>query len=119
MLTAFILASLVGNFVSIQFPFAMIPGAGKPAQVNIVTMLVQMVAMFTCPFFTIPGALFFGIEWSLNYFLSITYLPVFAVFSILELWLVYKLYRYALQRQGNFLQMRETKILELLTANSE
>ncbi len=119
MLTAFILASLVGNFVSIQFPFAMIPGAGKPAQVNIVTMLVQMVAMFTCPLFTIPGALFFGIEWSLKYFLSITYLPVFAMLSILELWLVYKLYLYALQRQGHFLQMRETRILELLTANSE
>ena len=47
----------------IQFPFAMVPGTGKPAQVNVVTMLVQMMVMFSCPLFIIPGALFFGIEW--------------------------------------------------------
>jgi hypothetical protein len=67
----------------------------------------------------IPGVLFFGAEWSLRYFFSISYLPVFATFSVIELWLVLKLYFYVLQRQGRLLQLRETRILELLTANSE
>ena len=119
MLIAFTMASIVGNWVSIQFPIAIIPGSGKPVQVNVVTMLVQMVVMMSCPLFIFPGALFFGIEWALRYFLSIGYLPVYAVLSIIELWLVCKLYLYVLQRQGRLLQMRETRILELLTANSE
>jgi hypothetical protein len=119
MLIAFLMSSIVGNWVSIQFPFAMIPGAGKPVQVNVVTMLVQMAVMFAGPAVIIPGALFFGIEWSLNYFMSIAYLPVFFVLSVIELWLVQKLYRYVLNRQGRLLQMRETRILEILTANSE
>ena len=55
----------------------------------------------------------------LRYFFSIAYIPVFAVFSIIELWFVCKFYRYVLQRQGRLLQMRETRILEQLTANSE
>ena len=119
MLIAFIMTSIVGNWVSIQFPFAMVPGVGKPAQVNMVTVLVQMMVMFSCPLFIIPGALFFGIEWSLGYFFSIAYLPVFALLSVIELWLVYNLYRFVLQRQGRMLQLRETRILELLTGHSE
>ena len=78
-----------------------------------------MMVMFSCPLFIIPGALFFGIEWSLGYFFSIAYLPVFALLSVIELWLVYNLYRFVLQRQGRMLQLRETRILELLTAHSE
>ena len=119
MLIAFFMSCIVGNWVSIQFPFAMVPGTGKPAQVNVVTMLVQMMIMFTCPLFIIPGVLFFGIEWSLGYFFTIGYLPIFALLSVVELWLMFNLYRYVLQRQGRMLQLRETRILELLTANAE
>jgi membrane protein YdbS with pleckstrin-like domain len=119
MLIAFMMVCIVGNWVSIQFPIAMVPGTGKPAQVNMVTMLVQMVVTFCCPVFIIPGVLFFGIEWSLNYFFSVAFLPVFALLSLVELWLVYKMYRHVLERQGRLLQSRETRILELLTAHSE
>ena len=119
MMIAFLLASLVGNYISIQFPFAMTPGAAKPAQVNVLTILVQMVVMFCCPMLIVPGVLFFGIEWTLRHFFAIHYLPVFAVLSAIELWLVCKLYMFLLQRQGRLLQSRETRILELLTANSE
>lgn len=119
MLISFTMASVVGNWVSIQFPFAMVPGTGKPAQLSLVTMLVQMLAMLTSPLYLVPGILFYGIEWALRYFFSIEYLPIFALMSVIELWLVYKLYSYVLIRQGNLLQIRETRILEILTANSE
>ena len=113
------MSSMLGNWVSIQFPIAMNPGTGKPAQVNMVTMLVQMVVMFACPLFIAPGVLFFGIDWALGHFFSIRFVPAFAVLSIVELWLVSKLYVYVLERQGRLLQRRETKMLELLTANAE
>lgn len=113
------LSSMVGNWVSIQFPIPMNPGTSKPAQVNLVTMLVQMVVMMVCPLFIFPGALFFGIDWVLAYFFSIRYIPAFAILSLVELWLVFKLYLYVLERQGRLLQLRETKILEILTANAE
>jgi hypothetical protein len=116
---AFTLASLAGNWVSIQFPIAMNPGTGKPAQVNFVTVLVQMAVTILSPMFIIPGVLFFGAEWALGHFFSINYLPVFATFSVIELWLVLKLYFHVLKFQGRLLQLRETRILETLTANSE
>ncbi|MDX1930427.1 MAG: hypothetical protein SFV81_28140 [Pirellulaceae bacterium] len=118
-LIALSFSSMIGNWVSIQFPIPMNPGTGKPAQVNLVTIFVQMVVMMVCPLFLFPGTIFFGIEWALAHFFSIRYLPVFALLSIIELWLVFKLYLYVLERQGRLLQLRETKILELLTANAE
>ncbi len=119
MLIALIFASLAGNWVSIQFPIAMAPGTAKPVQVNLVTMLVQMVVMMACPVFVLPGAAFFGIEWVLSNYFSIRFLPVSAVLSIIELWLVGALYLHVIQSQGQLLQSRETRILELLTANAE
>lgn len=119
LLISFFLASLSGNWVSIQFPIAMAAGTGKPVQVNLVTMLVQMVVIMAGPIFLFPAALFFGIEWALWHFFSIGYLPVFALLSVIELWLVYRFYLYVLRLQGRLLQRRETQILEILTANAE
>jgi ABC-2 type transport system permease protein len=68
MLISLLVSSIAGNWVSIQFPIAMIPGAGKPAQVNLVTMLVQMVVMMACPLYLIPGVLLFGIDWAIGHF---------------------------------------------------
>ena len=115
----YLLACLVGNWVSIYFPIAMSPGAGKPVQVNLVTMLVQMAVLMLCPLFIVPGLIFCAMEWAAARYLSISFLPIYAVLSIVELWLAIKVYQYVLERQGRMLQQRETKILEVLTVNTE
>lgn len=115
----FVLASLAGNWVSIYFPIAMRPGVGKPVQVNLLTMLVQIVVILGCPLFLVPGLVFYAIEWAIRQYFEIRFLPLYATLSAIELWLALKTYRYALERQGSMLQKRETKILEVLTGNVE
>jgi len=116
---AFMFACLAGNWVSIYFPIAMSPGAGKPVQVNLLTMVVQMVVLMSCPLFIVPGLVFYAIEWAVSRFFEITFLPIYTILSAIELWLALKIYRYALKRQGSMLQKQETKILEVLTVNVE
>ena len=97
----------------------MVPGSGKPVQVNFKIVLVGMVVSVFSPFVILPGVLFLGAEWVLGYFYSIDFVPVFLILSIVELGIIYRIYLYVLQQQGQLLQIRETKILEVLTAYSE
>ena len=117
--TTFLLACLAGNWVSICFPIAMVPGAGKPVQVNWATMLVQMLVIMSCPLFVAPALVFVTIEWAIKTYFQLSFIPIYAVLSAVELWLVIVAYRYAITRQGTLLQSRETKILEVLTVPTE
>ena len=52
----------------------MSPGAGKPVQVNLVTMLVQMAVLMLCPLFIVPGLLFCAMEWAAGA-ISVDFVP--------------------------------------------
>ncbi len=119
MVIAFLLACLAGNWTSIYFPIAMVPGAGKPVQVNFLTMVVQMVVVLGAPLVVAPGCVFVTIEWATKQYFKLTIFPAYAVLSFIEMCLVLSAYRYALSRQGSMLQSRETKILEILTTTAE
>lgn len=119
MLIAFWAASLIGNIVSLYFPFAMTHGTGKPVQVNLIMVIARMVAMFVGPLVVLPGLLLYGIEWGVNYYFPAAVVPIFFLLSLLELWLATLLYRYLIAKQGELLQERETRILEVLGMHSE
>ncbi len=116
---AFLLACLAGNWTSIYFPIAMVPGAGKPVQVSFATMIVQMLVVMSCPLVVAPGCVFFALEWAIKQYFHLTIFPAYAVLSFIEMCFVLSAYRYALPRQGAMLHSRETKILEVLTTTAE
>ncbi len=119
MLITFFCASTIGNWVSLFFPFAVTPGTGKPVQVNFTMVLAQLVAMFLGPIVVLPGLLLYGIEWSLSGVTYISEVPLFLLFSMLEMAIVIWGYLYLLRSQGEILQAHETRILERLAANNE
>ncbi len=116
---AFLFTCIVGNWVSMYFPFSMSPNSGKPVQINLTTVLIQMLAMFLSPIVVAPAFVFYGIQWGLTQWFSIPALPILFLLSAIELLVAVKLYTFCIKRQGIMLQRRETQILEAVTAAIE
>jgi len=110
---------VMGNFVSIQAPVAMMFGSMKPAQPKIGTMLLHVLSMLISPLTLWPCAIAYGIEIFLDMGLNIEWLPFYLLFAIAYAVLVVWAYSRILKAQGRFLQSREQRVLELVVAKNE
>ena len=110
---------VMGNFVSTQAPVAMMFGSMKPMQPKIGTILLQILFMLLSPLTLLPCAIAYGIEIVLGMWLNIGWLPFYLLFAIAYAVLVVWAYSKILKSQGQFLQSREQKILEIVVAKNE
>jgi hypothetical protein len=95
------------------------PGSGQPASHQGIRVLFQIVFMLVVPaligFTLIPlgvEALFALMKWTV-------WFPTFLVLSMVQVAVMLWLYRIALKCQGDFLQRREQKILEIVSLKAE
>jgi ABC-2 type transport system permease protein len=109
---------LIGNIVSIMAPVAMAVGSAKPVAPKFMNILIQMVGMFVSPVLLLPAMVSCGAEVASNYFFEFQ-IPIYLVTSLIQLPIGIWIYRKAIDFQGNMLQFREQKILEIVSAIKE
>jgi hypothetical protein len=112
---SYLLFCLLGNAGSILAPMAIASGSLKPAQPNLWPVLVQMFFVMFAPISLLPAIAALGAETILTQTTSVRGLPIYLAFSLLEAGLVIWIYRAILETQGDWLQRREPRILEILS----
>jgi hypothetical protein len=115
----FLLFCLVGNLVSIVAPSPLSAGSFKPKRIRLSTFLIQFAIIFVLPVIALPAVFAWGVELAIRVGFPDTIVPWYLLISAGQLAMVAWLYRRALPRQGQLLQKREKKILEVVTSAAE
>jgi ABC-2 type transport system permease protein len=118
-ISMYLLFCLLANFLSIFTPMAVAAGSLKPAKTSLIPILVQMFFLSLLPLVLAPTLLPLGIEFALEALEWVQGMPVCLVLSVFECAVVVGLYRLILSWQGNLLQAREQRILEVVTTKAE
>ena len=119
MIPMYLVFCLIGNMLSIIAPMPTSAGSMKPVKPKATTILIHMLFVFTFPVGLAPTLIPLGIEFLLSLSQTMPWFPVYMVLAIVECALVLWLYPMALKSQGEFLQRRERRILEIVTARTE
>jgi len=118
-ITMYLLFSLFSNFVAILNPTAIAAGSMRPAvRPTFKTLLFGMISLFLFPLAVAPAMIPLALEFVLHWFGKYTSVPIFLIFSIVEAIGMFFLYSIVLKSQGQLLQSRELKILEVVTART-
>jgi hypothetical protein len=119
MVTMFLLFCLFSNFVSILNPTATTAGSLKPSvKPSGKTILFGLLTMALFPFALAPSMLPLGLEIGLHWLGWFPGIPIALLFSLGEVLAVGYLYSWTLDRQGELLQSRELRILDVVSARA-
>ena len=119
MVTMFLLFCLFSNFTSILNPIATAAGSMKPAvKPTGKTMLFGLLTLAIFPFALAPSMFPLGLEMGLHWLGWLPGIPISLLVSLAEVLSVGLLYSWGLGRQGELLQSRELKILEIVSARA-
>jgi hypothetical protein len=119
MIPMYLVFCLIGNMLSIIAPMPTASGSMKPVKPKAVTILIHVLFVFIFPLGLAPTLIPLGIEFLLSLSQTLPWFPVYMVLAIVECALVLWLYPLALKSQGEFLQRRERRILEIVTTKTE
>jgi hypothetical protein len=115
----YLIFCLLANLLSILAPMPITAGTMRPVNPKAIPILLQIVFIFLFPIFLTPTLLPLGIELGLNALGYAKGLPVCLVLTLAEFVTVALLYHLGLIVEGNLLQAREKKILEIVTPKVE
>lgn len=119
LVASFLVFCAVGNLSSILAPYAMAPGALKPANPKGLTILWSMLFAFLFPVISVVTVIPLAIDLLLQWLEWNVFVPVDLVLAVAELAVIAFAYRHLLAWQGGLLARRETRILELVTTKDE
>ena len=119
MIAMYLVFCLIGNMLSIIAPMPTAAGSMKPVKPKAATILIHVLFVFIFPLALAPTLIPLGIEFLLSISQTLPWFPVYMVLAIGECALVLWLYPLALKSQGEFLERRERRILEVVTTRSE
>jgi hypothetical protein len=115
----YLLYCLVANILSILAPMRIAPGSFQPAKPRGLVILLQLIFMFLCPpvlaLTLVPFLIELGAEamgWRHG-------IPIDLLLSLLECALIIFIYGVFLGLQGDWLQAREQRILQIVTTRAE
>jgi hypothetical protein len=115
----YLLFCLPGNLLAILAPMPIAAGSLKPVNVKLLPILLQMVFLFVLPLILIPTLIPWGVEALLVYLGMDERVPVRLLLTLAEVVVVAGLYYLVLGWEGQLLQAREQKILEVVAARDE
>jgi hypothetical protein len=118
-ISMFLLFCLVANCLSIFAPMAVAAGSLRPVQTKVIPVLIQLFFMSLYPLALAPTLLPLGIEFALETLEWVHRMPVCLVLTVAECAAIVWVYRLVLKWQGNLLQAREQRILEIVTTKVE
>jgi ABC-2 type transport system permease protein len=118
-LSMHLLYCLLANLLSIFAPMHIAPGSFKPTSPKLIPQLFQVFFLFLLPFVLMPALLPLGVELLVEWLGGVRGLPICLALSLVECLAVVFFYRLVLPWQGRLLQVREQRILELVTTKAE
>jgi len=116
---AFLLFSLVGNYVSVIAPYRIAAGSLKPTKTNAKTTLLIFLLHLLFPLALIPVCIPPTLELLCARFGWLPAIPLNLSGSLILLIIMVLLYRISLQGLGALLQQREKEILKAVTQEVE
>jgi len=119
MISVYLLFCLLANSLSILAPSPIAAGTLRPTNIRLVTVLLQMSLVFLLPLVIGPTVLPIGLQLLLDWVGWWRGVPVGLLLSLLLCLGVVYLYGFLLKIQGDWLQHREQKILEIVTTKAE
>ncbi len=119
LVTLYLLFCMVANTLSIAAPMPIAAGSLKPANPRALPILLQFGFILLLPVVVGASLLPLGVEALLESAGVMVGMPTCLVLALLECSVVVLLYRLVLTWQGTWLQARERRILELVTAKAE
>jgi hypothetical protein len=119
MLPMYLVFCLVGNILSIIAPMPVAAGSMKPVKPKAMTILIHTAFIFLFPLALSPTLIPLAIEFLLSRSETLPWFPAYLMLAIGECILVVWLYPQILQSQGNLLERRERRILEIVTSKVE
>ena len=119
-ITAYLLFCVFTNLMSIYAPVHLPAGSLKASSPKITTVLVQLaMVFFLFPLSQAAALLPLGIETMLRILdWNVGSIPIYLLTSLTECTLVVVFYRFSLDWQGDLLQSREQRILEIVTSKT-
>ncbi|MGH7170437.1 MAG: hypothetical protein ACRELG_09195, partial [Gemmataceae bacterium] len=115
----YLLYCLPANAMSILAPTRIAAGSFKAAQTSGIAILWQVLFMFLCPAVLAPTLLPLGIAWAVEEMGWRHGMPLDLMLSVLECAAIIYFYGLVLRWQGEWLQMREQRILQIVTIRAE
>jgi hypothetical protein len=119
MLPMYLVFCLVGNLLSIIAPMPVAAGSMKPVKPKATTLLIHTAFIFLFPLALSPTLIPLGIEFLLSLSESAAWFPAYLILAIGECAFMLWLYPRILSSQGDLLERRERKILEIVTTKAE
>ena len=115
--TMYLVACLLTNVLSIYTPLHIALGSMKPAKVKLTTVLIQVLTgLVVFPIAQAVTIFPYGLEFLAKTLGWTSHFPVFLILAVLECAFVIFLYDVLLNWEGELLQSREQKILEVVTS---
>ncbi|WP_020471665.1 ABC transporter permease [Zavarzinella formosa] len=118
-ITVFLLMCLLANLLSIFAPLAIAAGSTKATNVRLLPVLIHMMAMMCLPVLFLPAIIPFIIEITLSELGWLTGVPLALGLNVIVTLATVWGYRRLLTWQGDLLQSREQRILEVVTSKGE
>ena len=119
MVPMYLVFCMVGNVLSIIAPMPVAAGSMKPVKPKATTILIHTAFMFIFPLALSPTLIPLGIEYLLAEWKTLEWFPAYLILAIIECGFVLWLYPRILGAQGNLLERRERRILEIVTMKTE
>src|SRR5205823_6232141 len=110
---------LLGNCLSIFAPMPIRGGCFKPMNPKALPVLLHIATALLSPLVLVPALAPLGVELLVEELAGRGWVPVCLILSLLECVAMIFLYRLVVGWQGELLQARERKILEVVTARAE
>ncbi len=115
----YLLYCLPANVLSILSPMRIAPGSFQPSRTGGVAILTQLVFLFFWPIVLAPTLLPVGLEWAVEELGGIHGVPIDLLLSLLICAGIVLLYGLLVRLQGDWLQEREQRILQIVTTREE
>jgi len=119
MIPMYLVFCLVGNVLSIIAPMPVAAGSMKPVKPKATTLLIHTAFIFVFPLALSPTLIPLGIEALLSFSGSATWFPAYLILAVSECALMLWLYPRILSSEGDLLERRERRILEVVTTKAE
>ncbi len=115
----YLLYCLVANIMSILVPMRIAAGSFQPAKPSGLAILLQLVFMFLCPALLALTLLPLFLEWAVEQIGGMHGIPLDLLLSLLECAVIVFIYGLILGVQGDWLQAREQRILQIVTTRAQ
>src|SRR5262249_32820098 len=118
-LSMYLLYCLAANALSMLAPMYVPSSSFQPARPRGIVLVLQLLFMFLWPIALTPILLPLGIEWALTELGWLHGVPLDLLLSLLVCAGIICLYGLILRWEGDWLQAREQRILQLVTTRAE